>query len=317
MFPVLHDDKSQPLLKDYLNRASNDPAQVRDWAEFWQRRTGNPPWFGIAPALSGLVFADIDTKAGKRGAQTFDILDLDYGWPDTFESRSPTGGRHLWYAGAPLFAVGRPETNHPDIDFAQYIIVPGCRRADGTGYHVTKKQPIAAAPPWFYEVTKKTTRGAPVNQAPVIELDLPGHIAWAVRWLREDAPPSIEGRGGDDTLVRKVVPVLKDMGISLAMACELVAEHYNARCVPPWQFGDCDDKDNLFVKVANGYRYCRQRAPGEGTALHDFADDLPEMPTAEDAKWARIESARKARRRGQELADTTVPPLLKPKEPRP
>jgi hypothetical protein len=118
-------------------------------------------------------------------------------------------------------------------------------------------------------------------------------------------------------LVRKVVPVLKDMGISIATACELVAEHYNSRCVPPWQLGDCGDNDNLFVKVANGYRYCRERAPGEGTALHDFADEPPETLTAEDEKWARVERARQARRRARELADTTVPPLLKPKERRP
>jgi hypothetical protein len=107
------------------------------------------------------------------------------------------------------------------------------------------------------------------------------------------------------------------MGISFALACELVAEHYNRRCEPPWQLGDCDDKDNLFVKVENGYRYCRQLAPGEGTALHDFAHDPPEPLTDEDRKWALIEEARRARRRARELADTTLPPLLKPTEPRP
>ena len=319
VFPVLYDDKSQPLLKDYLKRASNDVEQIRDWFRFWERRTGNPPWYGIAPALSGLVFADVDTKAGKRGAETFDSLELFHGWPETFESASPSGGRHLWYEGAPLFAVGRADTNHPDIDFAQYVVGPGCWRADGTGYRIAKKRSIAAAPSWFYEVAKKTTRGAPVDQKPVIELDLPGNVARAIRWLQVDAPPSIEGRGGDDTLVTKVIPPLKDMGISFERACELVADYYNVegRCQPPWQLGDCEDKDNLFVKIANGYRYCTQRAPGEDTAQHDFAHDPPGPPTDEDRKWARIEEARRACRRAQVLSDTTVPPLLKPKESRP
>jgi Bifunctional DNA primase/polymerase, N-terminal len=317
VFPVLYDDKSQPLLKDYLNRASNDPAQVREWFQFWGMRTGHEPWYGIAPARSGLVFADVDTKRHKRGAQTFDNLELDYGWPDTFESSSPSGGRHLWYEGAALFAVGRADTNHPDIDFAQYIIGSGCRRADGTGYHVAKKRPIAAAPSWFYSVAKKIVREASVNQTPVVELDLPSNVAWAIHWLQEDAPACIEGQGGDDTLVKKVVPPLKDMGISLELACELVAEHYNSRCLPPWQLGDCDDRDNLFVKIANGYRYFTQRAPGEGTPQYDFAHDPPEPLTDEDRKWALIEEARRARRRARELADTTVPPLLKHKDSRP
>ena len=242
-----------------------------------------------------------------------------YDWPETFESASPSGGRHLWYEGAPLFAVGRADTDHPDIDFAQYIVGPGCWRADGTGYRIAKKRPIAAAPSWFYEVAKKTTRGKPVDQSPVVELDLPANVARAIRWLQVDAPPSIEGQGGDDTLVKKVVPPLKDMGISFERACELVAEHYNVegRCRPLWQLGDCEDKDNLFVKIANGYRYCTQRAPGEGTAEYDFAHDPPDPPTDEDRKWALIEEARRARRRARELADTTLPPLLKPTEPRP
>jgi hypothetical protein len=291
VLPVLYDDKSQPLLKDYLNRASNDPDQIRDWFYFWKKRTGNEPWYGIAPGRSGLVFADIDTKKGKCGAQTYNALERLHGWPETFESSSPSGGRHLWYEGAPLFAVGRGDTNHPDIDFAQYIIGPGCLRADGTGYHIAKKRPIAAAPDWFYKVAKKTTRGA-VDQVPVVELDLPDNVARGVRWLQEDAPASIQGRGGDDTLVKKVVPPLKDMGISFELACDLIAEHYNDRCEPPWQLGDCDNKDNLLVKIANGYRYCTQRAPGEDTAQHDFAHDPPDPLTPEqETEQAAIRQA--------------------------
>ena len=111
---------------------------------------------------------------------------------------------------------------------------------------------------------------------------MPGNVAWAIRWLQEDAPPSIEGQCGDDTLVKKVVPPLKDMGISFELACDLVAEHYNHRCQPPWQLGDCEDKDNLFVKIANGYRYCTQRAPGEGTPEALFAD--APLPSEEELK---------------------------------
>lgn len=135
--------------------------------------------------------------------------------------------------------------------------------------------------------------------------------------MRVDAPSSIERKGGDDTLVKKVVPPLKDMGISFELACDLVAEHYNDRCQPPWQLGDCDNKDNLFVKIANGYRYCTQRAPGEDTAQHDFAHDPPGPPTDEDRKWAQVEETRRVRRRAQELVDTTVPSLLKLEESRP
>ena len=175
------------------------------------------------------MFADIDTKAGKCGAETFDSLELLYGWPETFESASPSGGRHLWYEGAPLFAVGRADTNHPDIDFAQYIVGPrllACRR-----HRLSYRQEAAdrCGARLVLRGGEEDHEGAPVDQKPVVELDLPGNIAWAIRWLQVDAPPSIEGQGGDDTLVKKVVPPLKDMGISFELACDLVADHYNSR----------------------------------------------------------------------------------------
>ena len=61
LFPVEFGNKAQPLLKDYLNRASNHPAQIRRWHAYWKKRfNGVECWWGVAPALSGLVFADID-----------------------------------------------------------------------------------------------------------------------------------------------------------------------------------------------------------------------------------------------------------------
>ena len=198
-------------------------------------------------------------------------LELLYGWPETFESGSPSGGRHLWYQGAPLFAVGRANTNHPDIDFAQYIVGPGCRRADGTGYSIAKRRPIAAAPGWFYEVAKKTTRGAPVDQTPVVELDLPGNIAWAIHWLQIDAPRSIEGQGGDDTLVKKVVPPLKDMGISFEL--RLRAGRRLLQC-----------RGSMPAAVATG------RVRGQGQPVRQDRERLPLLHTAR--AWRRHAGAR-------------------------
>jgi hypothetical protein len=80
LFPVAFDNKAQPLLKDYLKRASNDAVQIRRWHAYWKKRfNGVECWWGVAPALSGLVFADIDTKLGKRGQQTFELFDLLHG----------------------------------------------------------------------------------------------------------------------------------------------------------------------------------------------------------------------------------------------
>jgi hypothetical protein len=93
LFPVVFDNKAQPLLKDYLKRASNDPAQIRRWHAYWRAQfKGQECWWGVAPALSGLVFADIDTKLGKRGQETFELFETVYGWPQTMVTGSPSGG---------------------------------------------------------------------------------------------------------------------------------------------------------------------------------------------------------------------------------
>src|SRR5258707_13509169 len=116
-FPVEPENKAQPLLKDYLKQASRDPAQIRRWHKYWTKRfDGRECWWGVAPELSGLVFADVDTKPGKRGQQTFELLDLLYGWPRTLVTGSPSGGPHQWYRGRHLFAIGTDKSNQPRID---------------------------------------------------------------------------------------------------------------------------------------------------------------------------------------------------------
>ncbi len=59
---------------------------------------------------------------------------------------------------------------------------------------------------------------------------------------------AVEGAGGDDRTFQTAAR-LRDLGISEATALALLLEHYNPRCLPPW------DRDELLVKVANAYAY--------------------------------------------------------------
>jgi hypothetical protein len=312
---VSHLGKSQPLLRDYLKRASNSPDQIRLWHHYWNSRLGKEPWWGVAPALSRLVFADIDVKEGKCGQNTYDLFKLLYGWPETLESRSPSGGMHLWYEGKPLFHVGTLKSRHPHIDFAQYVIVPGCG-----GYRLFKKQPIAPAPWWFYvEGAKRSQRDTPgrtrperlgVEQEPVVELDQQGNIDWAIGYLKVDAPWSIYKECGDSTTVQ-VAATLKDHGISRPRALELMKEHYNKqKCTPPWRTDDAAPaKDSLSAKVRGAFTYLTDKAPGHDTAEFEFAD--PSDPLTDADKRA---AARERKHRLRREADYTVPPLLAPKK---
>jgi hypothetical protein len=298
LFPVAFDNKAQPLLKNYLKRASNDPAQIRRWHGYWKTRfNGVECWWGVAPALSGLVFADIDTKAGKRGQETFELFDLLYGWPQTRITGSPSGGRHHWYRGRHLFTIGTDKSNHPGIDFAQYVILPGCMKADGTGYTLQVDHPIADAPDWFYVEAKRTAaKVEAIEQEPVIDLDQPANVDWVRNYLQHDAPQSIAGQGGEQTTL-DVATVLKDMGISEAMGLELMAEFYNVedKCDPIWSMDESPAEDSLPVKVHNAYTYKRNTAPGASTAEAEFANDDFEVKPL-DKKTAAIVARQKLER---------------------
>ncbi len=298
LFPVAFDNKAQPLLKDYLKRASNDPAQIRRWHAYWKTRfNGVECWWGVAPALSGLVFADIDTKPGKRGQQTFELFDLLYGWPQTLITGSPSGGRHHWYRGRHLFALGSDKSNHPGIDFAQYVILPGCMKADGTGYTLQADHPITDAPDWFYvEAKRLPDKVETTEQEPVIDLDQPENVDWVRNYLQHDAPQSIAGQGGEQATL-DVATVLKDMGISESMGLELMAEFYNVedKCDPIWSMDESPPEDSLPVKVRNAYAYKRRVAPGASTAEAEFtSDDFEVLPL--DKKTAAIVARQKLER---------------------
>jgi len=120
----------------------------------------------------------------------------------------------------------------------------------------------------------------------IIEADLPENVATAVQWLKTKAKIAIEGQGGD-MMAYTTAAHMKGFGISETLAFDLMWEHWNGRCVPPW---GADDIDHFEKKIANGYSYNTsppgkmttafkvaemqvlfkpvEKAPGEGRTLH-------------------------------------------------
>jgi hypothetical protein len=188
------------------------------------------------------------------------------------------------------FVTGHQDIFGPDshVDTPGYVLVPGCQLTDIGFYSILDYRPIALAPEWLaaYIVDKEHST---VEQTPAVELDTPDLIAWAVDHLTRDAKPCIEGNGGERTMLL-LAGVLKDHGISEQCAVELITEHFNERCEPPWNGGDGELADRLDVKIANAYRYLRQTQPGRATAQVDFAGAVDENETDLEA----IEAARVA-----------------------
>jgi len=296
VFPIKPLQKHPPLMGDNLAQASNDPIRLRAW----RRRWPNCNW-GLSLAKSHVIVVDVDRGPGKRGQLTWDELQLRYGWPRTFAVATPSGGLHYYYSEANGIAHKCRLGVHgfgPDIDVPNYVLVGGSRLPHGT-YTPANNFPVADAPPWFGLFLKDNDREN-VEQIPIVELDLPGNIDWAVDFLLQDARPSIQGRGGEKALF-DTAAVLKDHGISQEMAVQLIDEYYNKppQCDPVWRVGEGPTEDRLDVKVANAYSYAKQNAPGFATAEADFAD--APLPTDEelkqlDAWWKGHDAPRREKR---------------------
>jgi hypothetical protein len=288
IFPIKAGAKFPPCIKDNLAKASNSEKQIRAWND----RFPNCNWgLSLYDNKSGLIVIDVDTKEGKSGQLSFDILELEYGnFPTTERVRTPSGGFHLYYIGKHQFALGKYGFGD-GIDSPNYVLIAGCQFKDGTSYELDDYSPAAVAPDWFYDVLSRAKKERVANAGEsAIELDLPANMEWAKTFLTEDAEPAIEGKSGEATTF-KVAASLRDMGISAEMALELMLEFYNERCVPPW------DRDGLNTKIVNAYNYASLSQAGAKSVQAEFVE--PDDFTDADIQGDRavIDRQRAARRK--------------------
>lgn len=275
VFPVIENGKI-PAIGAWPQRATTDEAEIR---RMWTTHdpvlgTTTTRNYNIGIATQGLLVLDVDNKGDKRGSETLAELDVMNGVPDTFTVETPTGGLHLYYRPAEEVANSAGKVGH-GLDVrgqGGYVVAPGST-IDGKAYKVQKAAQLADAPFWLEAEAGKAPRRDPKLRQVIDILDMQPAVDRATRMLL-DAPAAVEGAGGDHHTFR-VACAVKDVGVSELTALQLMAEHWNPRCAPPWP------DEALAVKVANAYRYGK-RAIGEGSAQADFGpveQGSTEIPT--------------------------------------
>lgn len=149
--------KSGPCIKDNLDRASNDPAQLAAWS----KEFGPDLLWACSPRVSGIFCIDVDVginkKTGKpkNGAKSWKELRLDVlradgvQLADTERNTTPSGGAHFIFEGVHKFSAGRlgrtadlPSDQSSDVDCPNYFMIPG-----QGGYAVKADIPAMKAPP--------------------------------------------------------------------------------------------------------------------------------------------------------------------------
>jgi hypothetical protein len=263
VIPLLPGAK-EPAYKKWQDKATSDPATIATW---WA--DGKARNYGIV--ADGLLIVDLDTKKGKPGLESWQAIGGEF---DTLCVRTPTGGFHLYYAShatantSNKLGAGIDTRGHR----ASFVVGPGSL-IDGAAYEVRDDKPVADAPEHLLARLNLPRDRAENATEPVVDLDLPVAIEHAARYLAE-APEAVDGAGGDQTTFNVACGV-RDLGIAEDTALDLMLQHWNDRCSPPW------DADELAVKVRNAYAYGQNR-PGQRLAALEPSLWFDVLPAANE-----------------------------------
>ena len=227
----------------WREESTRDLATIQQWIKQYPNC-----WWACDCGKTGVVVVDDDQGKNPEAINSMLSLELEYGGlPTTFLVATPNAGYHHYLKGE----AGNTTSSKlgPGIDvrgIGGYVIAP-C----SPGYRVVNAASIADAPAWLLDklgrpADKVETQEVPSN----LILDTPFSVKRAIEYL-ESAEPAIEGDGGDIRTYKTACRV-RDLGISQDKCLELMLEHWNDYCQPPW------DEDALGEKVFNAYRYAEK-----------------------------------------------------------
>ncbi len=243
VFPCVPNGKA-PATAHGLKEATADLRQLRKWAE------ENPAYnVGLDPHSLGLCVVDID---GQDGEDAWADLQIENGQaPPTATVHTPRGGRHLYFQGVLPSTAGKLGS-HIDTRASGtgYVLIPPSVVGGKAYRHDDASPPPTTLPEWV--APRLQTHHQPVK-AVVADMDLPQNVQRAAAYLR-NAAPAVEGQGGDNRTYIVACEVLT-LGVSPEVALDLMEEHWNPRCEPPW------DTDDLTAKLAHAQAY-QQNEPG-------------------------------------------------------
>lgn len=242
-----------PLISGGFHEATTNPEIIADWWDRWPDAN-----IGFSPGQVGMMVVDLDAGHDPAFAGTLPKTAL--------EQTTPSGGRHLFYE------LGLNETCKspagkvsPYVDIRShgaYVILPPSSSESGY-YRWVKQGKPAYRPDEILRLANSAREKNPERETWIIKPDLPENISRAVNWLENEAKPAIEGQGGDSATVGAAM-MLRSLGASEDKALDLMLDHYNPRCEPPW------DDEAMSVKVRNAYASANGQ-PGELTPAFRMA----------------------------------------------
>ena len=289
LFPAIWDSGHKPRVA-WSKESSGDSRVVKAWAAQWPGC-----YFCIAMKQSGMALIDTDNKNGKQGDAALSYLELvEYEeLPATLLASTPSGGHHRWFLGSAGLGTDKLGLG---IDLPGMAPIPGSVVEGKGAYPVLADRPMAQLPAWVLDLSGQQGRKAANRDDAVVELDQPDNVKRAITWLVGHAPEAVEGQGGDATAY-KVVAHVRDLGVSLEQAEEILHEHYADKCSPY-------DFDWLQAKIANAYRYAQEPAGSKAPPMHLVAEVTEESLAEASSPDSPLE--REIKLLNQEYAQTVI-----------
>lgn len=277
VFPLRENTKA-PLADGWTEWATSDAGQItRLWSD---PVTGLARNYNVGVLTNELIVVDVDNKAGKDGGSSFAKLGLP---TNTLVVATPSGGYHVYYSGPNRsLSAGKLGEGLDVRSYHGYVVAPGSwldgaepsNKGSHGYYTIAGDAPVLPAP--THLIARLDEPMDRQERAAVATLDAPSAVLRAVDYLRGNAPLALEGGSGDHTTF-KVACQLKDLGLSEVTALQVLWEHWNPSCMPPWS------PEELETKVANAYAY-GSNAPGSSSfEAYAAGLDLPPMPAAPTA----------------------------------
>lgn len=257
--------------KGWLQRATSDVLEILGT---WR----NDSNIGIATG-GDLFVLDVDTKGGKDGMASLAALGIP---TDTFTVRTPSGGLHLYFDPQGEEFASAVEQLGPGLDVRSWhglAVAPGSS-IDGREYTILHDRPIAPLPAKLRELCRARPTKVADRHAHDAATDDPAATAAAVAFLTSpQTPVAVEGAGGDNTTIRVANRVM-DFGIGPDTCAELMLEHWNDRCAPPW------DYDDLHRKVASAANSRQEPIGRDNPGLgFDVIDDPSDKILLSAERW--------------------------------
>lgn len=300
IFPVVPGTKD-PATAHWKDDASASPTKHAEWQSI------NPEFnYAVPCGANGLFVFDIDpdgldwwNKLLGRDPAIKQAVDA------AFQVRTPKGGLHVYFRGegpttARKIADGIDTRGgiweNGKLVSSGYVVGPGSVTKAGIGrvdgrYDALPGGVINPLPDCLKAIIPERKKGTALGLLKDVKKDNPRNIQTAMDLINKyvaDGRVSIEGSGGDNTAFVVAASIL-DKGISPGTAYELLWEHWNPHCSPPWADWELEQKIENALKFGEETETGAKGFQANADAFSNFVGQEFEPPAPVDRGRDKIQ----------------------------